>query len=451
VRDTTGAGLAERILKFLDDLGLDVMLMRGQGYDGASNMSGHIRGVAARIQSTNPLALYTHCCSHVLNLVIVKSCSLSEIRNMFGTVQKTAVFFSESAKRMNYLEEAISEVHDGSERVRLKKHCSTRWVEQADALCVFVQLYNAVVVALDRIQKECDGHTASSANVLCSAICQFGFLVALVTAEFILNYTKPLSVLLQKSGLDLCAASAEVLIVQETLSEVRREVDSKFSTVYNSAINLGKHAAVDPSLPRVCERQIHRANPSKMSNLTPEFYYRTSVFIPFLDSMMQELQTRFSTLHQDIAVASKLVPSVLLKRGRCSETELATLMQSFPDMPSMRCFASEYDRWYAKWQLDPTAGGKVYGFTDAMSSAHPDLFPNIRTVLHVSATRPSCTATNERCFSALKRLKTYLRSTMLQDRLTGLAMLHIHHDIPVPVDVIIDQFANLGPHRLAYL
>jgi len=96
-------------------------------------------------------------------------------------------------------------------------------------------------------------------------------------------------------------------------------------------------------------------------------------------------------------------------------------------------------------------GAKVCDFTNAMSSADPDLFQNIGTVLHVSTTRPSGTATNERRFSALKRLKTYFRSTMLQDRLTGLAKLHIHHNVPVPVDVIINRFANLGPHRLAYL
>lgn len=451
VRDTTGAALAEKIWKCVEDLGLDPMLIRGQGYDGASNMSGHIRGVAARIQSLNPLALYTHCCSHVLNLAIVKSCNVAEVRNMFGTIQKTAVFFSESAKRMAYLEEAIFETHEGCERARLKKHCSTRWVEQADALCVFVQLYDAVVLAFDRMKRDNDGHTASNATILCAAICQFGFLVSLLCAEFILNYTKPLSVLLQKCGLDMCAASLEVRIVQAALSEVRREVDSKFLTVYNSAVTLGKHAAVVPSMPRVCGRQTHRANPVGLPDMSPELYYRTSVFIPFLDSMMQELDARFSTLHQDIATASKLVPSVLLNRDRCSETELASLMQAFPDMPSLRSFSSEYDRWWSKWQIDRTEGAQVRGFTSALSSADQDLFPNIHTLLHVSATRPSSTATNERCFSALKRLKSYLRVTMLQERLTSLAMLHVHQDIAIPVDEIIDRFANLGPHRLAYL
>ena len=54
---------------------------------GPLNMSGQILGVAARILDKNPLALCTHCSNHVINLVIVKSCSISEIRNMFGTVQ----------------------------------------------------------------------------------------------------------------------------------------------------------------------------------------------------------------------------------------------------------------------------------------------------------------------------------------------------------------------------
>jgi len=86
VANTTGEALAETLWNFLLQIGLDPAYLRGQGYDGASNMAGRIKGVAARILQKNSLALYTHCCSHVLNLVIVKSCSQPEIRNMFGTV-----------------------------------------------------------------------------------------------------------------------------------------------------------------------------------------------------------------------------------------------------------------------------------------------------------------------------------------------------------------------------
>lgn len=44
-------------------------------------------------------------------------------------------------------------------------------------------------------------------------------------------------------------------------------------------------------------------------------------------------------------------------------------------------------------------------------------------------TVPVSTATAERSFSTLRRLKTYLRSTMGQKRLNRLAILNAHQDI----------------------
>jgi hypothetical protein len=52
-----------------------------------------------------------------------------------------------------------------------------------------------------------------------------------------------------------------------------------------------------------------------------------------------------------------------------------------------------------------------------------------KSVLYVS------NITTGRSFSALRRLKTYLRTTMLQDRLTSLAVLHVHRDIDIDIDM----------------
>ena len=175
------------------------------------------------------------------------------------------------------------------------------------------------------------------------------------------------------------------------------------------------------------------------------------MFIPFLDQIILELNERFSHARQGIALLSRLVPSVLLNSSKCTEEDLKSLAAALPDIPSARSLSSEYDRWNKKWLTEKDSGLQIMDFSGALDNADADLFPNIRIILLVSATIPSSTATNERCFSALKRLKTYLRSSMLEERLTGLALLHIHHDIPVPVDVIIDRFARLGPHRLTYL
>ena len=73
--------IADAIMKTLENLGLSLSSLRGQGYDGASTMSGAKTGVQARIRECQPKALYTHCASHSFNLAILNSCSIPCIRN----------------------------------------------------------------------------------------------------------------------------------------------------------------------------------------------------------------------------------------------------------------------------------------------------------------------------------------------------------------------------------
>ena len=47
---------------------LDMSKLRGQGYDGAANMTGRCNGAAKLILCKYPKALYFHCTSHKLNL-----------------------------------------------------------------------------------------------------------------------------------------------------------------------------------------------------------------------------------------------------------------------------------------------------------------------------------------------------------------------------------------------
>jgi len=70
------------------------------------------------------------------------------------------------------------------------------------------------------------------------------------------------------------------------------------------------------------------------------------------------------------------------------------------------------------------------------------IFPLIHTFLAILLTLPVSTASAERSFSSLRRLKTWMRSRMGEERLTGLAMLNVHRDIYVSVDKVIDRFAK---------
>jgi hypothetical protein len=56
-------------------------------------------------------------------------------------------------------------------------------------------------------------------------------------------------------------------------------------------------------------------------------------------------------------------------------------------------------------------------------------------------------ATAERSFSVLRRLKTYVRSTMNNDRLSSLALIHIHRDFSVDLDKVKEKFVSAKTRR----
>jgi len=79
----------------------------------------------------------------------------------------------------------------------------------------------------------------------------------------------------------------------------------------------------------------------------------------------------------------------------------------------------------------------------ALDVARCNDFPNISVMLEIFATLPVTTASAERSFSTLRRLKTYLRSNMDPDRLSGMSMMAIHRERAgrINVDDVIDDLA----------
>jgi len=80
-----------------------------------------------------------------------------------------------------------------------------------------------------------------------------------------------------------------------------------------------------------------------------------------------------------------------------------------------------------------------------------NFLPAVTTLLRLFGTIPVSNATAERSFSALKRLKTYLRSTMGEERLTGLALLHVNKSTEVDPDDIIELYASKKERRIRLL
>lgn len=90
-----------------------------------------------------------------------------------------------------------------------------------------------------------------------------------------------------------------------------------------------------------------------------------------------------------------------------------------------------------------------YIFTNDLIST----FPNTAIALRILLTLPVSVAIGERTFSKLKIIKNYLRSTMLQQRLSFLAIVSIEHEILDSLDTrkLIKDFANFKARRVNFL
>ena len=103
---------------------------------------------------------------------------------------------------------------------------------------------------------------------------------------------------------------------------------------------------------------------------------------------------------------------------------------------------AEYIRWQQLWrQTDLSKRPKTV--VEALQSANEfGTYPSIQTLLHIFATLPVTTSTTERSFNALKYIKSYLRFTMNENRLNGLAHLYINRDIELDFADVIDEFSK---------
>ncbi len=100
---------------------------------------------------------------------------------------------------------------------------------------------------------------------------------------------------------------------------------------------------------------------------------------------------------------------------------------------------------------DPTAKINIFDVKKyflSLSPAQLSLVSNVKRLMQLILVMPATNASSERSFSALRRVKTYLRTTMKQDRLNYLMLLHVHQDKTDEQDlkVIVNEFIN-SEHR----
>ena len=442
---TTGESLSNAFLAELRSAGVSLEKLRGQGYDGASNMSGKFRGVQARIREVQPQAFYTHCRAHCLNLAICHASDEPLVRNMMRTVQEIAFSFNYSAKRLLRFQESLENDAESKlameKRTKLQSLCETRWAARADALHTFRCSFPTVVTALEDLS---NNYGDAKAGPFKLAITQFGFIITLVAAEFVLAHLVPLSKMLQNKTCDLVEASKEAGILQN-LVQTQRNDDTLWDDLYDKAVAMATTVDVEPSRPRVIVRQQNRQN---VPAATISEYWKRNMWLPFMDHMSVELSERLLN-GQDRLAAQYLLPVHI---AQLTADKVQALYETFVldlQCQSLEEFEAEIRRWKARCQMNIDA--PLSTIADTLSDTNADLYPNVCTCLHILLSMPVSTATAERSFSAMRRLKTYLRSTMSTERMSGLGLLHIHREREINAERVVDKFARRKERRLALL
>ena len=255
----TGKDLYNEVTETLSSFGLDLQNCCGQGYDGAGAVYGHVDGISALMLRENSKALYTHCASHRLNLVIGTSCKISSVRNLMEVIKDISYFFNFSPIRAEHLQNLIKKYEQGRTKCKLIDVCRTRWISRIDGLDVFEELFTYVVETLEYFsvnpESTINRDTSIKAQaLLLTHISNFNFIVSLVITRKIFDLTHSVTALLQAKSNDIVNGFELIGSLIDLMPNIRVNIDRYHDEWYSEACKLAQKINVNESVLRTCAR-----------------------------------------------------------------------------------------------------------------------------------------------------------------------------------------------------
>ena len=434
--ETTGLGLSSLILNILTELNIPFDDCRGQSYDNGANMKGRNRGVQARLLEKNPRALYVPCGAHPLNLVVADAAKAStDAISYFGNVQKLYTLFSAAPQRWAILKEHVT--------IALKSWSDTRWESRVNSIeAVRYQVSNIREALLEVREKVTDPLTKVEAQSLAEEVGSYRFLICTVVWYDILNQVNHVSKLLQSATMQLDVA-VDLIKAKTSLTSYR---DNGFAAAQASAKDMCAEMNVEAVLKekRLRSTKKHFAYESPDEPIQDAMKrLETAFFNVVVDTTIGSLEDRFETLGE---VRDKF--GVLLYFKKLDAVELSNQCDKICSTLSTGDGGDIDGKELAAISTLPSLPSDDMTALELLSFIHKkhlkELYPNLWIALRIACTLPLTVASAERSFSKLKLVKTYLRSSMGQDRLTGLAIMSINHEIgkQLSYEDIVDDFAS---------
>ncbi|CAI6345265.1 unnamed protein product [Macrosiphum euphorbiae] len=246
--------------------------------------------------------------------------------------------------------------------------------------------------------------TSSKASLYVSAITKSDFLVSLEVAVTCFSYT-----LQVKST------------VRQALETKRKNADQAFKEIMISVTELALKVGAEITMPRTCGRQTNRVN---VNAKDPEEYYKISIFIPFLDNLINQLHYRFDKRLQQMMPLEGLIPTNFGHYDDTSILAAASVYENDFSVSMMSCLKAEIFIWKKQWESETNLPGSA---VEALQHC-TELLPNVKKLLQLA--------------------------TMTGERLNGLALANINKDDLDCDDIekyILPAFIKRSPRRVQIL
>lgn len=439
---TDGESLTTLIKEVILSNGLSINNIRGQCYDGAASMRGSYSGVQARIRDENKLAVYVHCYAHILNLCLVDlSKVIPHVRNTFGTLQSLYSFIGASSKRYSIFEQIMLETSSNGKN-KLKSLSDTRWNCRIESIKAVIKTLPVILKTLETISEN-DSLHGSDASSLLNNIQTFQFVFCLYTLNKIMEQTNILSKYLQSPSINYATVNIMSQKIIDELNEYRSE--NAFNEIWKVTQEIvNSYDFLSPKMPR------KRSLPVKKiggGSIHPEFtdvkdFYRIEMYYLILDTITQAIKDKFN--ENDLKILNSINNILVNENPDLSDIQEVSAVYRF-DVNELKSEIIIFNRMFISLKKEVNFENKLaYIKKVEVGSGFPILVDVFKLFLTIPMNSASC----ERSFSCLRRLKNYLRTTMGQTRLSDLGLLYIHKDKEVNKDAVIDEFCADNKRRI---
>ncbi|KAJ8911318.1 hypothetical protein NQ315_017014 [Exocentrus adspersus] len=387
-----------------------------QSYDAAAGTSGRLGGVPAMIKKHFPTAHFIHCYAHDLKLVLQKAVSRhKEIKVFFANLEAVTSFFAQSRKRTSILGEFA--------KIRLQDAAPTTWCFSTRCVETVHRYRIDILNCLDKIlEDEEDTMTINQASALQNYLQDEVFLYWLIFFNQIMPHVDALRNQLLSHDVDVASIKEYLDAFGYHIRKIREN-----------------HEDPNPGPGRPSLKNKRKAVDSKRS-----------VAVQVCDVTLSEVNHRFA--YSDHLLVSQLFEADRFEayNKKFPQKILDSVKRNYSSVNHLK-LKTELEVIYARDDFRDGAGAAAI-LQLLVNMNLTETFSECVILLEILCTLPMPTVEGERCFSTLKRIKTFLRNTKRQSKLpSALAMLSIENSlvksIPNFNDRVIDHFAARNKER----